>query len=72
MAAVTKNLAFAITSSTSFEAPYALAKRFSTLDHLTKGRFGWNIVTSFKESGAKAVRYFSIFASFILILKLKI
>jgi alkanesulfonate monooxygenase SsuD/methylene tetrahydromethanopterin reductase-like flavin-dependent oxidoreductase (luciferase family) len=72
MTAVTKNLAFAIASSTSFEAPYALAKRFSTLDHLTKGRFGWNIVTSFKESGTKAVRYFSIFASFILILKLRI
>ncbi|KAK1522574.1 DszA family Xenobiotic compound monooxygenase [Colletotrichum costaricense] len=36
-------------------APFVVAKRFSTLDHLTKGRFGWNIVTSFKESAAKAV-----------------
>ncbi|KAG6366086.1 hypothetical protein INS49_000262 [Diaporthe citri] len=34
MAAVTRNLGFAITSSTSFDAPYVLAKRFSTLDHL--------------------------------------
>lgn len=55
MAAVTKNLAFAITTSTSYESPYIIAKRFSTLDHLTKGRFGWNIVTSFKQSGADAV-----------------
>ncbi|KAF2014039.1 putative dibenzothiophene desulfurization enzyme A [Aaosphaeria arxii CBS 175.79] len=50
MAAVTKNLAFAITTSTSFESPFVVAKRFTTLDHLTNGRFGWNIVTSFKES----------------------
>ncbi|KAF2115390.1 putative dibenzothiophene desulfurization enzyme A [Lophiotrema nucula] len=55
MAAVTKNLGFAITTSTSYESPFVIAKRFSTLDHLTKGRFGWNIVTSFKESAANAV-----------------
>lgn len=55
MATVTKNLGFAITSSTSFESPYVLAKRFSTLDHLTRGRFGWNVVTSWKASGFKAV-----------------
>ncbi|KAF2815550.1 putative dibenzothiophene desulfurization enzyme A [Mytilinidion resinicola] len=55
MAAVTKNLGFAITTSTSYEAPFVVAKRFSTLDHLTKGRFGWNIVTSFKQSAADAV-----------------
>ncbi|KAL4887620.1 luciferase-like domain-containing protein [Aspergillus karnatakaensis] len=55
MAAVTKNLGFAITSSTSFEAPYVLAKRFSTLDHLTQGRFGWNVVTSWKASGFEAI-----------------
>ncbi|KFY36796.1 hypothetical protein V494_04962, partial [Pseudogymnoascus sp. VKM F-4513 (FW-928)] len=40
MAAVTKNLAFGITASTSFEPPFLLAKRFSTLDHLTRGRIG--------------------------------
>ncbi|CAG8033553.1 unnamed protein product [Penicillium salamii] len=55
MASVTKNLGFAITTSTSYEAPYVVAKRFSTLDHLTGGRFGWNIVTSWKQSAAKAV-----------------
>ncbi|KAH1787297.1 hypothetical protein KXX36_006905, partial [Aspergillus fumigatus] len=38
MAAVTKHLTFAITSSTSSEAPFLLAKRFSTLDHMTQGR----------------------------------
>lgn len=55
MAAVTSRLSFAITTSTSYESPFVVAKRFSTLDHLTKGRFGWNIVTSFKQSGADAV-----------------
>ncbi|OCK76329.1 bacterial luciferase-like protein [Lepidopterella palustris CBS 459.81] len=55
MAAVTKNLAFAITASTSFEPPFLLAKRFSTLDHFTKGRIGWNIVTSWKKAAFKAI-----------------
>ncbi|KAK0724478.1 xenobiotic compound monooxygenase, DszA family [Lasiosphaeris hirsuta] len=39
MAAVTKNLTFAITVSTSFEPPFFLAKRFSTLNYLTDGPF---------------------------------
>jgi len=55
MAAVTKNLAFGITASTTFEPPFLLAKRFSTLDHLTNGRIGWNIVTSWKKSAFKAI-----------------
>lgn len=55
MAAVTKNLSFAITASTSFEPPFLLAKRFSTLDHLTGGRFGWNIVTGWKKGAFKAI-----------------
>ena len=55
MASVTKHLCFAITTSTSYEQPYVVAKRFSTLDHLTGGRFGWNIVTSWKENASRAV-----------------
>ncbi len=54
MAAVTKNLSFAITASTTYENPYALARKFATLDHLSNGRVGWNIVTSFLHSAAKA------------------
>ncbi|KAH6679203.1 coenzyme dependent N5,N10-methylene tetrahydromethanopterin reductase [Halenospora varia] len=54
MAAATKSLSFAITASTTYENPYALARRLSTLDHITKGRVGWNIVTSYLESAAKA------------------
>ncbi|CZR60404.1 related to thermophilic desulfurizing enzyme [Phialocephala subalpina] len=55
MAAVTKNLTFAITTSTSFETPFIVAKRFSTLDHLTDGRIGWNIVTSWKDAAFRAI-----------------
>ncbi|KAF9890853.1 hypothetical protein FE257_005429 [Aspergillus nanangensis] len=53
MAAVTQSLSFGITASTTYEQPFTLARRFSTLDHLTKGRVGWNIVTSYLESAAK-------------------
>ncbi|RCK56711.1 Dimethyl-sulfide monooxygenase [Candida viswanathii] len=53
MAAVTKNLSFAVTSSTISEAPYHFARRLATLDHLTKGRVGWNVVSSYLDSSAR-------------------
>lgn len=57
MAAVTKNLSFAVTATTSFEQPFVIAKRFATLDHLTNGRFGWNIVTGYKKAAFKAIGF---------------
>ncbi|GAA3288177.1 LLM class flavin-dependent oxidoreductase [Arthrobacter citreus] len=53
MAAVTTRLGFAVTSALTYEQPYALARKFSTLDHLTDGRIGWNVVTSYLESAAR-------------------
>lgn len=53
MAAVTKNLVFGITASTTYEQPYSLARRFSTVDHLSNGRVAWNIVTSYLDSAAR-------------------
>ncbi|HTJ93961.1 MAG TPA: LLM class flavin-dependent oxidoreductase [Pararobbsia sp.] len=53
MALVTKHLGFGLTTSISFEHPYPFARRMSTLDHLTRGRAGWNIVTSYLNSGAR-------------------
>src|SRR5690625_908916 len=44
MAQVTKKLNFVTTKSVTYEHPYALARTMSTLDHLTDGRVGWNIV----------------------------
>ncbi|MBO4221087.1 LLM class flavin-dependent oxidoreductase [Bradyrhizobium neotropicale] len=55
MALVTKHLGFGITSNLTFEHPYQFARRFSTLDHLTKGRIGWNIVTGYLDSGARGM-----------------
>jgi FMN-dependent oxidoreductase (nitrilotriacetate monooxygenase family) len=53
MGAVTEHLGFAITVSSTYEKPYAFARKMATLDHLTKGRVGWNIVTSYLESAAR-------------------
>ncbi|RMX07727.1 LLM class flavin-dependent oxidoreductase [Corticibacter populi] len=53
MAAATEHLGFGITVSTTYEQPYLLARKFTTLDHLTKGRIAWNIVTSVLESAAR-------------------
>lgn len=55
IALATEHLGIGITASTSFEHPYTFARRLATADHHTKGRVGWNIVTSYLESGAKNV-----------------
>ncbi|PZW71618.1 FMN-dependent oxidoreductase (nitrilotriacetate monooxygenase family) [Pseudomonas sp. URMO17WK12:I1] len=55
MAGVTRHLGFGVTANLSYEAPYTFARRLSTLDHLTGGRIGWNIVTGYLESAAKAM-----------------
>ncbi len=53
MAAVTEHLGFVATFSTTYEPPFAFARRASTLDHLTGGRFGWNVVTSYLPNAAR-------------------
>lgn len=55
MAAVTKQLGFGVTASVTHEHPYIFARRMSTLDHLTQGRIGWNIVTSYLKSASKNI-----------------
>lgn len=47
MAYATQHIGFACTYSTTYFAPYQAAKVFSTLDHLTRGRIAWNVVTSY-------------------------
>ncbi|MCS0542529.1 NtaA/DmoA family FMN-dependent monooxygenase, partial [Aeromonas veronii] len=53
MASVTEHLSFAVTVSTTYEHPFGHARRFSTLDHLTKARIAWNIVTSYLPNAAR-------------------
>ncbi|ONH64715.1 Dimethyl-sulfide monooxygenase [Cyberlindnera fabianii] len=53
MASVTKSLGFGITFSTISEHPYLLARKLATLDFMTSGRVGWNIVSSYLESASR-------------------
>lgn len=53
MAAVTEHLAFGVTAGTAYEHPYPFARRMTTLDHLTNGRVGWNVVTGYLPSAAR-------------------
>ncbi|TLP58275.1 MULTISPECIES: LLM class flavin-dependent oxidoreductase [Pseudomonas] len=55
MAAVTEHLGFGLTANLTYEAPYLFARRLSTLDHLSNGRVGWNIVTGYLDSAARAM-----------------
>ena len=46
LAAVTERIGFIATASTTYEDPYLLARKFASLDHISSGRAGWNIVTT--------------------------
>ena len=46
LAAVTKHLGLVVTSTTTFNEPYTLARQFASLDQISGGRSGWNLVTS--------------------------
>jgi FMN-dependent oxidoreductase (nitrilotriacetate monooxygenase family) len=53
MAAATKRIGLVATMSTSFYPPFMLARLAATVDHIARGRFGWNIVTSGEDSAAQ-------------------
>ncbi|PSS50195.1 LLM class flavin-dependent oxidoreductase [Pseudomonas sp. BBP2017] len=55
MAAVTRHLGFGLTANLTYEQPYLFARKLSTLDHLSRGRVGWNIVTGYLDSAARAM-----------------
>ena len=52
LAMVTERIGLVATASTTFEAPYHVARRFASLDHISKGRAGWNIVTTSNPDAA--------------------
>jgi alkanesulfonate monooxygenase len=62
MAYATKHLGFGVTSNANHEPPYVFARRMSTLDHLTNGRIGWNIVTGHSTSGVRALGHSKVTA----------
>jgi FMN-dependent oxidoreductase (nitrilotriacetate monooxygenase family) len=53
LAAATERIGIVATASTSFYPPWLLARRFSTLDHISHGRIGWNVVTSSEDRAAQ-------------------
>ena len=55
MAAVTEHLGFGLTATVAAHNPYTFARDVSTLDQLTNGRIGWNIVTGYVDSGARGL-----------------
>jgi FMN-dependent oxidoreductase (nitrilotriacetate monooxygenase family) len=52
LAAVTKNIGLVCTATTSYNEPYHIARKFASLDHISHGRVGWNVVTSSNASEA--------------------
>lgn len=52
LAAGTENLGFIPSTSSIYQDPFTLARSLATLDHLSKGRIGWNILTSFYKNTA--------------------
>ena len=52
LAAVTERIGLIATGSTTFDAPFHVARRFAALDHLSGGRAGWNIVTTSNPDAA--------------------
>ena len=51
LAGATERIGLVATASTTFDAPYHIARRFASLDHISGGRAGWNIVTT-SDAGA--------------------
>jgi hypothetical protein len=49
VAAATRRIGLALTLSTTFYPPFLLARLLTTLDHLSRGRMAWNVVTSYKH-----------------------
>ena len=48
----TERLGFVATLSTTYNEPFAIAERFASLDHITGGRSGWNIITTANDDAA--------------------
>ncbi len=52
LAAVTERIGLMATASTTYDSPYHIARRFASLDHISEGRAGWNIVTTSNPDAA--------------------
>jgi N-acetyl-S-(2-succino)cysteine monooxygenase len=57
ISAVTKHIGFIATASTTYEDPYILARKYASLDHISKGRAAWNVVTTISANTARNFGY---------------
>jgi N-acetyl-S-(2-succino)cysteine monooxygenase len=53
LSSVTTRIGLLATASTSYSEPYTIARTFASLDHLSNGRAGWNVVTSLNNAEAR-------------------
>ena len=53
LATVTRHIGLVSTATTTYNDPFSIARRFATIDHISKGRAGWNLVTSQNEDEAQ-------------------
>lgn len=53
LSAVTSRIGFIATASTTYNEPYTIARKYASIDHISHGRVGWNVVTSWSEDEAK-------------------
>ncbi|MAQ57742.1 MAG: LLM class flavin-dependent oxidoreductase [Chloroflexi bacterium] len=59
LAVSTNNIGLIATASTTYTEPFNLARQFASLDHISNGRIGWNIVTSWSAPAARNYGYAS-------------
>jgi alkanesulfonate monooxygenase SsuD/methylene tetrahydromethanopterin reductase-like flavin-dependent oxidoreductase (luciferase family) len=52
IAACTKHVGLVATASTTYNEPFHIARKFASLDHISEGRAGWNLVTSWSKQEA--------------------
>jgi FMN-dependent oxidoreductase (nitrilotriacetate monooxygenase family) len=53
LSALTRDIGFVCSASTTYNEPYALARRLASIDHISRGRAGWNVVTGWSEEEAR-------------------
>jgi N-acetyl-S-(2-succino)cysteine monooxygenase len=53
LSAVTEHIGLIATASTTYNEPYTIARKYASLDHLSEGRAGWNVVSSWAEQEAQ-------------------
>ncbi|MGG3574310.1 LLM class flavin-dependent oxidoreductase [Bacillus gobiensis] len=57
MATATEKIGIAATASTTYNEPYTLARQFASVDHVSGGRAGWNVVTTADATGETALNF---------------